>query len=137
MWRNGFTQIQITESVSNNKQMSNVNVFYIISKILRNIQKKHNENIIHVYETTKKVSSLKICSICGQKLPKTAFDKSYSNCKKCISSLKSTTKTCKKCGITKMPNQFGADKRNADGLKSWCKQCLKESEAKRRQIDDI
>lgn len=39
---------------------------------------------------------------------------------------KTRTKTCTRCRLAKSRSQFCRDKRNKDGLGSWCKQCYRE-----------
>ena len=45
-----------------------------------------------------------------------------------------STKTCTKCGVEKDVSEFSKNKKNKDGLKYWCKLCVKEDyEANREE----
>lgn len=133
MWRNGMSQVKITEIIANNKEMSSRNVSYIISKILRNISKLHLLNVDYVYETTAVKSHLVHCKDCGMLFPKSHFSKGRTICKKCTVEISKNSKTCKKCGVTKKASSFSKDKRNSDGLHAWCKDCKKEYMIKKRK----
>jgi len=133
MWRNGLSQVKIREITANNKEMSTRNVGYIIAKILRNISKKHLLNVDYVYETTAVRSHLVYCKDCGMLYPKSHFNKTQTVCKKCVSENAKTAKTCKICGVTKKASSFSKDKRNSDGLHTWCKDCKKEYMIEKRK----
>lgn len=43
-------------------------------------------------------------------------------------------KLCKRCGITKEDSKFSKNSHNDDGLQKWCKDCVREYTASRKDV---